>query len=183
MKKCWLVVPILEREFVIDEKPVPVLEPNADLAPEIDLVTALSQTMKKLDLLELEKEELIKRQSRPEELERFMKALLPTLDGFDRLLSMARATKVENEEVNNWLKAIESIYFRLLRLLENFGLYQLQSVGKKVDLNVHEVVEYRPSDEHPHDTVISERQKGYVFRGKLLRDAKVVVAYKERSDT
>ena len=55
-------------------------------------------------------------------------------------------------------------------------------MGKKVDLNLHEVVEYRASADHPNDTVIGERQKGYVLRGKLLRDAKVVVAYNERSN-
>ena len=45
---------------------------------------------------------------------------------------------------------------------------------------MHEVVEYRASEDHPNDVVISERQKGYVFRNKLLSDAKVVVAYNER---
>ncbi len=65
-------------------------------------------------------------------------------------------------------------------MLESYGLFQLKAVGAKVDLNLHEVVEYRPSTDHMNEIVISERQKGYVFRGKLMRDAKVVVAYNER---
>lgn len=179
MNSCWLVEPILAREFVIDEKPVPVFLPRDAASPETDLLTAVSETMRSLDRLEEEKRVLLQRQARPEELEKFMKSLLPTLDAFDRVLAMARSYP-RSEEIDNWLKAVESIYYRLLRMLENYGLYQLNAVGKKVDLNVHDVVEYIPSEEHPPDTVISERQKGYVFRGKLLRDAKVVVAYNER---
>jgi molecular chaperone GrpE len=179
MNHLWLVQPILEREFVIDEKPVEIQLADKEEAPDGDLLSAVAETMKKLDLLEFEKEELLRRQSKPEELEKFMKALLPTLDAFDRVLTTARGFP-KSEQIDNWLKAVESIYFRLIKLLENYGLYQLQTIGKKVDLNLHEVVEYRPSTEYPHDTVIGERQKGYVFRGKLLRDAKVVVADNER---
>lgn len=181
MNECWLVKPILEREFVIDEEPVPVYVPGGDgSSPERDLISAIADTMRRIGQLEIEKAELLRRQAKPEELEKFIKQMLPTLDAFDRVLSMARAYP-KSEEIDNWLKAVESIYYRLLRLLESYGLEQLNTVGKKVDLNVHDVVEYRPSTEYPHDTVISERQKGYVFRGKLLRDAKVVVAYNENS--
>jgi molecular chaperone GrpE len=180
MSFCWLAKPILTREFVIDEKPVPVLLPYGNKeASDADLASAIAATMKKVGQLEFEKLELLRRQRKPEELEKFIKQLLPTLDAFDRVLTMARAYP-KSEEIDNWLKAVESIYFRLLRLLESYGLEQLNTVGKKVDLNIHDVVEYRPSTEHPHDTVISERQKGYMFRGKLLRDAKVVVAYNDR---
>ncbi len=179
MKDTWLLEPILTREFVIDEKPVPLHAPEEASLAQKDLLTSVAETMKRLADLEFEKEELLRRQGKPEELEKFIKQLLPTLDAFDRVLAMARSYP-KNDEIDNWLKAVESIYYRLLRLLEGYGLEQLNTVGKKVDLNVHDVVEYRPSTEHPHDTVISERQKGYMFRGKLLRDAKVVVAYNER---
>ncbi|MGB9690864.1 MAG: nucleotide exchange factor GrpE [Candidatus Sumerlaeaceae bacterium] len=179
MKDTWVLEPILAREFVIDEKPVNLQMPD-EVVSEKDLLSSVAETMKRLADLEFEKEELLRCQGKPEELEKFIRQLLPTLDAFDRVLAMARAYP-KNDEIDNWLKAVESIYYRLLRLLESYGLQQLNTVGKKVDLNIHDVVEYRPSTEHPHDTVISERQKAYMFRGKLLRDAKVVVAYNERS--
>ena len=56
----------------------------------------------------------------------------------------------------------------------------MDTIGKPVDLDRHEVVEYRRSDEYTHNTVITERQKGYVFRNKIIRDAKVVVSHNER---
>ena len=115
-----------------------------------------------------------------DELLNFIKSLLPFLDAFEITLDSARGFPA-TEEVKNWLKNIESLYFRFLKILENSGLQSLKCPGRVVDLNIHDVVEYRPSFEHPNDTVIKERQRGYIFRGRLLRDAKVVVAYNERS--
>jgi molecular chaperone GrpE len=169
---------IFADEFVVDEKPVPTYL-SRDENRE-DLVQLISRVLVENDRLQDLTVELEKRSAAPAELEKFLKSLLPTLDSFDRVLHLARSHP-PSEEVDNWLKSVESIYFRLLTMLEGYGLFQLKAMGKKVDLNLHEVVEYRASDSHPTDVVISERQKGYVFRGKLLRDAKVVVAYNERS--
>jgi len=169
---------LVKDQFVVDEKPVPVyLSPDED---RDDLFALASKIMQENDRLQNLNEQLQKRSASPADLEKLIKGLLPTLDSFDRVLHLARGFP-KSEELDNWLKSVESIYFRLLNMLETYGLFQMKSVGAKVDLNVHEVVEYRPSTEHVNETIISERQKGYVFRGKLLRDAKVVVAYNERS--
>lgn len=168
---------LLAEEFVVDETPVEVfLEPGDGKS---DVAQLAARIMKENDRLQDLTKELQKRSSSPQESEKVIKGLLPTLDSFDRVLHLARSYP-QSEEIDNWLKSVESIYFRLLTLLEGHGLFQLKSVGSKVDLNLHEVVEYRPSAELDNETIISERQKGYVFRGKLLRDAKVVVAYNER---
>jgi len=165
---------ILAREFVIDEQPVPVWL-SRDEGSE-DLFGLMSRLLVENDRLHDLTERLRSESAGSVEIEKFMKALLPTLDSFDWVLNLARS-QAKSEEVDNWLKSVESIYFRVVKMLENYGLYQLKCVGKKVDLDFHEVVEYRESADHPNDVIISERQKGYVFRGKLLRDAKVVVAY------
>jgi molecular chaperone GrpE len=168
---------LLTNEFVLDEKPASVHFLRAE--NEEDLGEGLSALMIENERLQDLADELSRRNAQPQEMEKFIKTLLPTLDSFDRVLSLAREYP-KSDEIDNWLKSVESISFRLLSMLEGYGLYQLKTVGAKVNLDLHEVVEYRPSVDHPNDTVISERQKGYVFRGKLLRDAKVVVAYNER---
>jgi molecular chaperone GrpE len=73
------------------------------------------------------------------------------------------------------------LYFRVLRIFERFGLVQLRTIGQAVNLDIHDVVEYRFSAHHEPDTIIAERQRGYVLDNKLLRDAKVVVARSPRS--
>jgi molecular chaperone GrpE len=163
-------------EFVVDEKPEPVYLSREE--DQDDLCGLVQRVMSENERLQGLTEELEKRSKQPVEIEKFIRSLLPTLDSFDWVLNLARGFQA-SEDIDNWLRSVESIYFRLLKMLENYGLYQLKTVGKKVDLNLHEVVEYRRSTDRPNDVVISERQKGYVFRGKLLRDAKVVVAYNE----
>ncbi len=145
-----------------------------------DILTMACENLRESERLHSVAMELQGRKDRPEEAERLIKSLLPTLDGFDRVLHLGQSYP-QDEVIENWLKSVESIYLRLLTTLENFGLHQLRTVGTKVNLGLHDVVEYRPSPEHDSDVVISERQKGYILNGKLLRDAKVVVAYNERS--
>ena len=173
-----LISKLMEGEFTVDQRPLPVyLSRDENSQSLMDLTAGI---LKENDRLQELNTELQRRGGSSGDLEKFIRNFLPTLDSFDRVLHLAR-TYPKNEEIDNWLKSVESIYFRLLNMLETYGLFQLRTVGSKVDLNLHEVVEYRPSIEHEHETVISERQKGYVFRGKLLRDAKVVVAFNERS--
>jgi molecular chaperone GrpE (heat shock protein) len=172
-----LLETMLMDQFVVDESPMTVyLSQEEDTE---DLLGLVGRIMMENERLQDLNDQLQTRSARPEELEKFMKTLLPTLDSFDRVLHLARGYQ-KSEEIDNWLKSVESIYYRLLNMLETYGLYQLSTIGSKVDLNIHEVVDYRPSTDHPNDTVIGERQKGYIFRSKLLRDAKVVVAYNER---
>lgn len=104
-----------------------------------------------------------------------MRQVLPFLDNYAHLLDLAREHP-PSEEITNWLRSVEALYFRIVNLLESYGLRFINSIGKVVDLDYHEVIDYRPTLQHPHNTIIKELQKGVVFRGRLLRDAKVVVA-------
>jgi molecular chaperone GrpE len=113
-------------------------------------------------------------------MEGFMKKIIIFLDGFERVLNLARQFS-PSDELNNWLKSVEIIYYRFFHFLQHFGLKPLDTIGKPVNLNYHDVVEYRSTLNYKPDTVISERQKGYYYKDKLIRDAKVVVAYNPTS--
>ena len=103
-----------------------------------------------------------------EEIERLVKNFLPFLDGLEHVLKMARMHP-PSQEVTNWLKTIESLYFRITNILEKHELQAIDSVGCPVNLDYHEVVEYIPSKESTHNTIIAERQKGYIFKGKVYK--------------
>ena len=109
---------------------------------------------------------------------RFVRQALPFFDNFNHLLDMAREQKT-SEEVDHWLKSVESLYFRLVNLLESFDVVFLSCVGKPVDLAFQEVIEYRRTNVHEHNTVIKEIQKGVAYKSRLLRDARVIVACNE----
>src|SRR6476661_4318565 len=95
--------------------------------------------------------------------------LLPVLDDFERAL------KVECADTN-YAKGIVLIHQRLSDILKKMGVEHLEAAGKPFDPNVHEAVVRFPTDEVEDQTVLEEFQKGYNFKGKLLRPAMVKVA-------
>lgn len=111
-----------------------------------------------------------------EELRSLARRMLPVLDALDRVLDYGREVTGGGEHFENWLKSVEGVAERLAGVLEKTGLTPIQSIGSEVDFSLHDVAETRVTREYPENTVIEERQKGYYFRGRLLRDAKVVVA-------
>jgi molecular chaperone GrpE len=172
---------LFSTDFVIDEPRDEVFVETGKYHKEKadDLISLISEVMIENERLSDLTSQLEERSGSPEELIRFVKSLLPFLDSLERILFLGR-NNPPSPEVDNWLRSIEGIYFRILNTLERFGLKGMETLGKQVNLDMHEVVEYRLSTEYPQNTIITERQKGYAFRGKILRDAKVVVAYNER---
>jgi molecular chaperone GrpE len=96
-------------------------------------------------------------------------ALLPILDDFERALKVECADK-------EYARGIELIYQRLGAALAASGLEPLQAEGQPFDPNLHHAVEMVRSSDHQDHTVIQELQRGYLFRGRLLRPAMVKVA-------
>ncbi|MBI1291091.1 nucleotide exchange factor GrpE [bacterium] len=110
------------------------------------------------------------------ELRNLAKGLLPSLDALDRIIEFGDSYEQKAESFENWLTSVKALRTRLLRTLETIGLTAINSVGTEVDLEFHDVVAVVPAGNFPANTVVSEQQRGYLFRSKLLRDAKVVVA-------
>jgi molecular chaperone GrpE len=100
-----------------------------------------------------------------------VKDLLPVLDDF------GRALKVETAD-RNYAKGVELIYQRLYETLKKLGLEPIETEGRPFDPNLHQAVERVETDEAEDQAVLGEFQKGYNFKGKLLRPAMVRVAVK-----
>jgi molecular chaperone GrpE len=95
--------------------------------------------------------------------------ILPVLDDFERALKLDTAG-------NEYAKGIEIIYNRLFETLKKLGLEPLSAAGEKFDPNVHHAVEMVSTTEAEDQTVLEELQRGYNFKGRLLRPAMVRVA-------
>jgi molecular chaperone GrpE len=100
-----------------------------------------------------------------------VKDVLPVLDDFERAL------KVETAD-SNYAKGVELIYSRLYETLKRLGLEPLDTTGQQFDPNIHQAVERVPTEEAEDQSVLGEFQRGYNFKGKLLRPAMVRVAVK-----
>jgi len=98
-----------------------------------------------------------------------VKALLPVLDDFERALKVETADK-------NYARGMELIYQRLLETLKKLGLEPISEEVPLFNPHIHHAVEMVDTREHPDQTILEEYQRGYYFKGKLLRPAMVKVA-------
>ncbi|HKF25512.1 MAG TPA: nucleotide exchange factor GrpE [Candidatus Acidoferrum sp.] len=98
-----------------------------------------------------------------------VKDLLPVLDDFER------AMRVETPD-REYAKGVELIYQRMYETLKKLGLEPIDTQGKRFDPNLHQAVERVPTENAEDQTILGEFQRGYQFKGKLLRPAMVKVA-------
>lgn len=98
-----------------------------------------------------------------------VRALLPILDDFERALQVETADK-------KYAKGMELIFQRLSENLTKLGLEPMVTVGQPFDHNLHHAIQKEETDDASDQTILEEYQRGYNFRGKLLRPAMVKVA-------
>jgi molecular chaperone GrpE len=98
-----------------------------------------------------------------------VKDMLPVLDDFDRALKTECSSP-------DYVKGVEMIYSRMYETLKKMGLEPVEAVGKPFDPHVHQAVERVETKDAPDGTVLAEFQRGYLFKGKMLRPSMVKVA-------
>jgi molecular chaperone GrpE len=98
-----------------------------------------------------------------------IRELLPALDDFERALQHETADR-------DYAKGVELIYQRLSDTLKKVGLEPIETKGARFDPSIHQAVQRVESEEAEDQAILSEFQKGYNFKGKLLRPAMVSVA-------
>ncbi|MGA2197657.1 MAG: nucleotide exchange factor GrpE, partial [Bryobacteraceae bacterium] len=72
----------------------------------------------------------------------------------------------------------ELIYQHLLETLKKMGLEPIETAGRQFDPSLHQAVQRVETDEAQDQSILGEFQRGYNFKGKLLRPAMVRVAVK-----
>jgi molecular chaperone GrpE len=169
--------------------PADAANPPAEGVAGVDLAAQLSALTAERDQLAAEKsliQDLLQR--RQAEFENFrrrterergdfaqyasmeiVRDLLPIVDDFDR------AMKAESTD-KEYARGVELIYGRMIDLLKKAGLEPIEAEGKPFDPHLHQAVEKVQTTEAPDHTILSEFQKGYFFKGKLLRPSRVKVA-------
>ncbi len=99
------------------------------------------------------------------------KALLPVLDDLERAL------KIQTSDAD-YARGVQLIYQRLSETLRKLGVEPVESEGKTFDPNLHHAIERVEDSGVEQDTVLAELQRGYTYKGRLLREALVRVAVK-----
>jgi len=99
----------------------------------------------------------------------FIKELLPVIDNMERALQAAR-------EDNPLTKGVEMVLKQMMQVLEKEGVTQIKSVGERFDPFYHEAVQKEEGSDNPPETVLEEYQKGYIYKGKVIRPSMVKVS-------
>lgn len=101
-----------------------------------------------------------------------IKGLLPVLDDCERALQL-----LEKSGDKAAKEGTKLIYDKLMAYLKTKGLEKMEVIGKKFDTDFHEAVAKVPAEnEDGKGKVFDVIQTGYIFNGKVLRFAKVVVS-------
>jgi molecular chaperone GrpE len=104
--------------------------------------------------------------------ESFIQKLLPVIDDFERSLEHVD----EAEDISAIKQGLKLIYDKLMKVLDEQGVKKIEAVGNPFDVDYHEALMQRPDDTVEPHTVIDEIEKGYTYKDKVIRHAKVVVS-------
>ncbi len=98
--------------------------------------------------------------------------LVPLIDDFERAVASAESSR----DFDAFHDGVQLIERQLSAMLEKkWNLVRFVSLGEPFDPHRHYALASEESDEVEHATVIEEYQKGYMFRDRVLRPAKVKV--------
>lgn len=110
--------------------------------------------------------------------EQIFREMLPVVDNLERAVAHQGGTDGDSAEKNlgALVEGVELTLKSLISTLEKFQVKPIESVGEKFDPKHHEALTMEASDLVPATHVLNEFEKGYYYKDRLLRAAKVVVS-------
>lgn len=96
--------------------------------------------------------------------------ILPVLDNLERALGAP-----DSDTEGRLREGIEITHRQFLDTLVKAGLREVEALGRDFDPHIHEAVGRIETNEHRDGEVLEVYQKGYFFKGRLLRPALVGV--------
>ena len=110
--------------------------------------------------------------------ESFIIKLLPVVDDFERTLQHID----DDNNIDAVKEGIKLVYEKLLKVLDEQGVKKMKVKGEPFNVDYHDALMQRKDDSVPPHTVLEEIEKGYIYRDKVIRHAKVIVSEETSSD-
>lgn len=142
-------------------------EENAQLKDKFLRVNAEMQNMRRR--MEEEKANLLKYEG-----EDLIKKILPIVDNFERAIGMDDANL--EDEVSKFLSGFKMIYGNLSSTLQSYEVKVIEALNMPFDPNTMEAVMIEEAPGIESNIVIDVLQKGYTYKGKVIRHAMVKVS-------
>ena len=99
-----------------------------------------------------------------------VKDLLPVIDNFERSVKHIP----DDLKDNDYIMGIKSILNQFEKVIKDFGVDKIDTVGQVFDPSIHEAVSMEDGDGE-HEIVIEELQSGYKIGDQVIRHAIVKV--------
>lgn len=99
--------------------------------------------------------------------------LLPVVDTFEMAMV---AAQMPGTSVETLRAGVQMIQGQLRGVLGEFGVEEIDALGKPFDPLMHEAVSQQETSDVPEGQVVQQMRRGYRCRDRLLRAASVVVA-------
>lgn len=97
--------------------------------------------------------------------------ILPVVDNFERGI----AALTDDEKEGAFAKGMQGVYKQLIDELDKLEVKEIEAVGQEFDPNLHNAVMQVESEEYESGVVAAELQKGYTYRGQVVRYSMVSV--------
>ena len=153
---------------------------------ENELIVELNNKIKELESKLLYKlADLINyRKRKDEEVSNMLK--YSNLDMASELLivvdDLERAIKIDDDvldvELSKFLSGFKMIYTRLINILNNFEIKEIEALGKEFDPRYHQAVLTDNVSDKDNNIILDVLQKGYMYKDKVIRPAMVKVNIK-----
>lgn len=99
--------------------------------------------------------------------------LLPFVEDLDRAIETAQTNKTEQTAI--WLNGFELIAKNLKKTLSGLGVEEISAMGR-FNPELHEALMSVQSADHASGMIVQQLSKGFTFKGKVLKHARVSVA-------
>lgn len=110
--------------------------------------------------------------------EQIFREILPVVDNLER--AIAHCDEVEGADVETsfaaLLQGVQLTLKSLVSTLEKFEVKAISAVGEPFDPNHQDALTMEASETVPANHVLTEFEKGYYYKDRLLRPAKVIVS-------
>tara|TARA_Y100000590_G_scaffold356032_1_gene410065 strand:- start:35 stop:661 length:627 start_codon:yes stop_codon:yes gene_type:complete len=110
----------------------------------------------------------------------FAKETLNLIDNLERSkTNIEKDESIKNSEAfKKIINHLDIIYNDMMSILKKNNIYPIESIGKKLDPNLHQAMMEIEDDDKDSGVIVQEIQKGFMMKNRLLRPSLVAVSKK-----
>ncbi|MBO4864311.1 MAG: nucleotide exchange factor GrpE [Eubacterium sp.] len=166
---CNIKMPRDQMEFFYRKPCKLTVSADANRRLKLGIRTSLGDKDIKIDVLQSMSTEEVE-QPKEESVADFLAKMLPIIDDLEYAIKFAA------DEDNPYTQGIMKTYNKAIQILESNGVTIITGEGEPFDYNTQTAVAHVSDLNLPDNTVKQVMQAGYMYKGKVIRPASVMVA-------